>query len=121
MPRFSATGSGGPPACQNGRQWRSERDMGMNLRKIAVLGSFAAGAALALAPLAAADPAAVDPTLVTDVLSSEESSLNGIFVSEAALAGDSSDVTAPTATDPFDIITPADITTVQGTGTTAFD
>ncbi len=93
----------------------------MNIRKIAVVGSFAAGAALALAPLASADPAAVDPTLVTDTLSSEESSLNSLFVSDAALAGDSSDVTAPTATDPFDIITPADVSTVQGTGTTPFD
>lgn len=91
------------------------------MRKIAVLGSFAAGAALALAPLASADPAAVDSTLVTDVLGSEESMLNGLFVTDATLAGDYSDLTAPTATDPFYMITPADITTVQGTGTTAFD
>ena len=95
----------------------------MDIRKIAVLGSFAAGAALAFAPLASADPdpAAVNPDLVSSTLSSEESLLNSIFVSDAALAGDSSDVTGPTATNPFDIITPADVSTVQGNGTTLFD
>jgi hypothetical protein len=84
----------------------------MKFRKIAVLGSFAAGAALALAPVASADD-------LSSVLSGEESLLNGIFVGDAALAGDSGDVTAPTASNPFDIITPADISTVQGDGTTA--
>jgi hypothetical protein len=86
----------------------------MDIRKIAVVGSFAAGAALALAPLAAADP-------LTTTVDSEISSLNALFVSEADLAGVGNDVTAPTATNPFDIITPADITTVQGAGTTPFD
>jgi hypothetical protein len=84
----------------------------MDIRKIAVVGSFAAGAALALAPLAAADP--VDITTTVD---SEIASLNALFLSDTALAGDSADVTGPTATNPFDIITPADITAVQGAGT----
>jgi hypothetical protein len=91
----------------------------MDIRKIAVIGSFAAGAALGLAPLAAADPAATDPLI--GVVGSEESLLNSLFVSEADLAGVGGDVTGPTATNPFDIITPADIATVQGTGTTPFD
>src|SRR5271165_1714618 len=89
----------------------------MDIRKIAVVGSFAAGAALALAPLASAAP--TDPLI--SVVGSEESLLNSLFVGDASLAGDSSDVTAPTATNPFDIITPSDISTVQGTGTTPFD
>jgi hypothetical protein len=93
----------------------------MNIRKIAVFGGLAAGAALAFAPLAWADPAAVDPTLVTDTLSSEESLLNSLFVTDAALAGDSGDVAAPTATDPFDTIIPADVSAVQDKGTTLFD
>jgi hypothetical protein len=57
----------------------------MNIRKIAVVGSFAAGAALALAPLASADPAATDP--LTSVVASEDSLLNSLFVSDATLAG----------------------------------
>jgi hypothetical protein len=88
----------------------------MDIRKIAVIGSFAAGAALGLAPPAAADPAATDPLI--GVVGSEESLLNSLFVSEADLAGVGGDVTAPTATNPFDIITPADIGAVQGTGST---
>jgi hypothetical protein len=70
----------------------------MNMRKIAVVGGLAAGAALALAPLAAAD----DP--VAPLLSGEESILNGIFVGEADLAGVGKDVIGPTATQPFDTI-----------------
>ncbi len=86
----------------------------MDIRKIAVVGSFAAGAALALAPIASADD-------LTTIDSDEISALNSIFTAEATLAGDSSDVTSATAANPFDIITPADIATVQGTGTTPFD
>jgi hypothetical protein len=55
--------------------------MTLNIRKIAVVGSFAAGAALTLAPLAAADP-------LTSTVDSEIASLNALFDSEAALAGD---------------------------------
>jgi hypothetical protein len=87
----------------------------MDIRKIAVVGSFAAGAALAFAPLAAADS-------LTTTVDSEISLLNSLFVGDTTLAGlPVSDVTAPTAANPFDIITPADIATVQGTGTTPFD
>jgi hypothetical protein len=57
----------------------------MNTRKIAVVGSLVAGAALAFAPLAAADD-------LTATLDSEISSLNSLFESQAALAGDSADV-----------------------------
>jgi hypothetical protein len=91
----------------------------MIIRKIAVLGSFAAGAALAFAPLAAADggSAAVDP--VTSILAGEESSLNSQFEFDALLTGDSGDITQASAANPFDTITPADITTVEGNGTTA--
>jgi hypothetical protein len=78
----------------------------MDIRKIAVLGSFAAGAALALAPLAAADPAAVpDPLLPT--VDSEIASMNSLFVSEATLAGDSADV-ATHGANTFDTIPLAD-------------
>jgi hypothetical protein len=90
----------------------------MNLRKIAVFGGFAVGAALTLAPLASADT-------IGDAVSSEEALLNSIFESETTLAGDSGDVTLASAANPFDIITPADIALVQGTGdtlgTTPFD
>jgi hypothetical protein len=94
----------------------------MNIRKIAVVGGFAVGAAVAFAPLAAADPAAlapVDPLI--SVVGSEESLLNSLFVSDAALAGDSAYVIAPTATNPFDIINPLDVNLVQDSGTTPFD
>jgi hypothetical protein len=88
----------------------------MKIRKIAVVGGFAAGAALALAPIASADD------LITTVDGAEISALNSLFTIDTTLAGVSGDVTASTATNPFDIITPADIGTVQGTlGTTPFD
>ena len=57
----------------------------MNIRKIAVVGSIVAGAALAFAPLAAADDLAA-------TVDSEIASLNSLFESQAALAGDSADV-----------------------------
>jgi hypothetical protein len=82
----------------------------MDIRKIAVVGGFTVGAALAFAPIASAD---------TSILDTEISSLNALFTVDTDLAGDSADVTAPTGSNPFDIITPADITTVQGIGTTA--
>jgi hypothetical protein len=76
----------------------------MDIRKIAVVGSFAAGAALGLAPLASAAP--TDP--VTPLLSGEESILNSIFVGDADLAGVGKDVIPPTPTQPFDTIPLAD-------------
>ena len=51
----------------------------MSMRKIAVVGSFAAGAALALAPIASADD-------LSSIVDSEISLSNSIFDSEAALA-----------------------------------
>lgn len=72
----------------------------MSMRKIAVVGSFAAGAALALAPLAAADT--FDPS----ILDGEISSMNSLFESQAAVAGDSGDVVMHTGS--FDTILLAD-------------
>jgi hypothetical protein len=92
----------------------------MDIRKIAVVGSFAAGAALALAPLASADPAATDP--LTPFVDSEVASLNALFLSDTTLAGvPASDVATSTTPGVFDTILPADIATVQGNGTTLFD
>ena len=70
----------------------------MNIRKIAVVGSFAAGAALALAPIASADD-------LTSIVDSENSLSNSIFDTEAALAGDSAAVVPGDAAQPFDTIT----------------
>ena len=84
----------------------------MNIRKIAVLGSFAA-AAMAFAPLAAADPAAVDPLL--PFVNSEIASMNALFVTEADLAGVGGDV--GTHVGSFDIIPLAD---APNTGTPTF-
>jgi hypothetical protein len=86
----------------------------MNIRKIAVLGGLAVGAAVALSPVASADN-------LTDVVDTEISSLNALFIADTDLAGDNSDVTGATSSDPFDVISHADISTVQGDGTTPFD
>jgi hypothetical protein len=87
----------------------------MKIRKIAVVGSFAAGAALALAPIASADG-------LTSIVDTEISSLNALFTVDTDLAGvPATDVTLANAANPFDIINPLDITAVQGTGTTPFD
>jgi hypothetical protein len=75
----------------------------MDIRKIAVLGSFAAGAALALAPLASADPAAVDPLL--PFVDSEIASMNSLFVSEVALAGDPATAVITNGPNTFDTTT----------------
>jgi hypothetical protein len=90
----------------------------MDIRKIAVIGGFTVGAALALGPIAAADP-----TEITTTVDSEISSLNALFTLDTDLAGvPATDVTLANAANPFDIITPADVATVQGTtGTTPFD
>jgi hypothetical protein len=71
----------------------------MNIRKIAAVGSIVAGAALAFAPLAAADD-------LTTTVDAEISSLNSLFESEVAVAGDTADLTQ--ATDVLDTILPAD-------------
>jgi hypothetical protein len=82
----------------------------MNLRKIAVVGGFAVGAALTLAPLASADP-----TAITSTLDSEITSLNSLFTSEADLAGVGGDVTSSTTPGVYDTILLAD---APDTGTT---
>ena len=86
----------------------------MNIRKIAVVGSFAAGAALAFAPRAAADDLnGLDPTTVLD---SEISSQNSLFELDALLAGDSSDITTSTTAGVYDdSIIPADESIVAPT------
>ena len=82
------------------------------MRKIAVVGGFAVGAALTFAPLASADD-------LSSVVSGEESLLNSIFVSDATLANvPASDYSL---VDGFDVIKSTDIATVQGNGTTPFD
>ncbi len=87
--------------------------MTRGIRKIAVIGGFAVGAALGLAPLASADP-------VTSAFDNEVASLNSIFQFDAALAGvPSSDYSV--GAQGLDFILPADVPTVQDSGTTAFD
>ena len=72
----------------------------MDIRKIAVVGGFAVGAALTLAPLASAD----NTTDLTSAVSSEIASLNSTFTSDATLFGVGSDLIAPTAGQPFETI-----------------
>jgi hypothetical protein len=72
----------------------------MDIRKIAVVGGFAVAAALTSAPLASADD-------LTTSVDSEISSLNSIFESDAAIAGDSADVVTG-GTGVLDTIPPAD-------------
>jgi hypothetical protein len=74
----------------------------MEIRKIAVFGGLAVGAALTFAPLASADT-------ISDAVSSEESLLNSIFVSQADLAGVSSNDYS--LVDGFDVIKAGDIAT----------
>jgi hypothetical protein len=81
----------------------------MNIRKIAVIGSFAAGAALAFAPLAAADP-----TDITSTVDAEIASINSLFEAQANAAGVGSDVVSGTDTQPFDTIPLADVNTTLG-------
>ncbi|MGC2564953.1 MAG: hypothetical protein WA488_04355, partial [Mycobacterium sp.] len=77
----------------------------MNIRKIAVVGGFAVGAALAFAPLASADD-------LTSVLDSEIAGENSLFQLDATLAGvPSSDYSL---VDGFDTINSGAITAVQG-------
>jgi hypothetical protein len=83
--------------------------MTLNMRKIAVVGGFAVGAALTLAPLASADD-------LTTTVDSEVALLNSLFTSDAALVGDSSDVIPPSAGQPFDTI-PLSFAPDSGTAT----
>lgn len=82
----------------------------MSMRKIGVVGSFAAGAAVALAPLAAA---VGDPFDFSSIVQGEVQSMNWLFETQAALSGDSADITkvVPTQADPlqFDTIAKTDM------------
>lgn len=84
----------------------------MDIRKIAVVGSLAAGAALALAPMASADP-------ITSTLDSEIASLNALFTSDTTLSGVPSSDIATGGAGVFDTIEPGDVTTVENN--TLFD
>ncbi|MDD7814843.1 hypothetical protein PP713_19980 [Mycobacterium sp. CSUR Q5927] len=84
----------------------------MNIRKIGIIGSFAAGAAFAFAPLAAAAPAS--PPDFSDILQAEVQSLNWLFGTQATLAGVEAGVITPgepTAENPlsFSTISAADL------------
>jgi hypothetical protein len=76
------------------------------------------GHAHSAAATAAADPAATD---ITSTVNSEVASLNALFTSDAALAGDYNFITHPTDPGIFSIVIPNDIGTVQDNGTTLFD
>jgi hypothetical protein len=85
----------------------------MNIRKIAVVGGFAVGAAVAFAPLAAADP-----TDITSTVDSEITSLNSLFTADADLAGvPSADITGGTTAGSFETILAGDVSAVEGNGT----
>src|ERR1700744_4193976 len=87
----------------------------MNLRKIAVVGGFAVGAALTLAPLASADTP-VDPS----ILDSEISSLNSLFAIDTSIASvPQADLV--TGTNEFTTIASGDMSAVEGNGSTLFD
>lgn len=89
----------------------------MDIRKIAVAGGFAVGAALAFAPLASAVP---PPDPLVPFVDSEVSSMNSLFQGIAFLTGvPSADYTV--GPQGFDIIKMADVAAVQGNGTTPFD
>ena len=78
----------------------------MQIRKIAVLGGFAAGAALTLAPIAAADD-------LTSTLDSEIAQANTLFQGDlTAAAVPSTDYTLG-GTGVFDTINPGDVATVE--------
>lgn len=84
----------------------------MSIRKIFVVGGFAAGAAFALAPLASAVTDPLDP-----IVASEIGSMNFLFGTDTFLAGvPSSDI--DTNAQGFDFIKPEDVATVQGDGIT---
>ncbi len=86
----------------------------MNLRKIAVVGGFAVGAALTLAPLASADTP-VDPSIID----SEIASLNSLFAADTTAAAVPSTEIATGGTGVFTTIDPSDVTSVEAN--TTFD
>lgn len=87
----------------------------MDIRKIAVMGTFAAGAALALEPIAGADPA-VDP--ITPYLDSEIATLNSMFLTDTTLASvPTSDLETSSTPGVFDIVKPEDVAAVEANHT----
>lgn len=81
----------------------------MSIRKIGVIGSFAAGAALALAPLAAAD-ADTDTFDWSGIVKSQHDSMNWLFSTGANLTGvPAADIIKPTDDYPFATITHGDL------------
>lgn len=87
----------------------------MNMRKIVVVGGFAAGAAFVLAPLAAAD---TDP--LASVVDSEIASMNFLFGIDTFFSGvPATDITSGPLG--FDIINPDAVDMVQDDGSTLFD
>lgn len=92
----------------------------MNIRKIGVVGSFAAGAAFALAPLAAADPSDTpEAPNFSNILLGQVQSMNWLFGSQATASGVDSDlITAgdPTAENPlsFSTISADDLAANEG-------
>lgn len=81
----------------------------MSMRKMGVIGSFAAGAALALAPLAAAeDTVPATPPDFSHILQGQVQSMNWLFGALAGQAGVDKDLITvgdPTATDPLSFST----------------
>jgi hypothetical protein len=77
----------------------------MDIRKFAVVGGFAVGAALTFAPLASAVP--TDPLI--SVVDSEIASENSLFETLGLLAGDSKDITVATTPGAFDTILAKDV------------
>lgn len=80
----------------------------MNLNKIGVIGTFAAGAALALAPLAAAEePEAFD---WSGIVKSQHDSMNWLFTTGASVSGvPATDIVPASATYPFATISHDDL------------
>lgn len=79
----------------------------MNMNKIGVIGSFAAGAAFALAPLAAAEEPATPPDF-GNLLQGQVQSMNWLFETQASLSGVAdTDITkgVPTEADPLQFST----------------
>jgi hypothetical protein len=85
----------------------------MDIRKIAVVGGFAVGAALTFAPLASAD------TDITSTVDSEITLLNTLFTGEADLTSvPSADITGGTTAGSFETIVSTDVGAVEGTTAT---
>lgn len=83
----------------------------MNMSKVGVIGTFAAGAALALAPLAAAtDGDTSAPFDWSGIVKSQHDSMNWLFTTGASLAGvPAADINEPTDANPFATISHDDL------------